>query len=68
MLSEIYTHQRLQCVTIIMGKHKNPHVQSRHCIVVANSIIHSAPAAWLHILIQIRELNTRNKFKQTLKN
>jgi hypothetical protein len=46
----------------------NPHVQQRHCVVAANSIIHKAPAVWSHIPLEIRKLDTKNKFKRALKN
>ena len=65
-LSEIYT-PNARVHHHYTRQQNNPHVQSRHCIVAAKSIIHSAPAAWSHIPIQIRELHTKNKFKRALK-
>ena len=44
-----------------------PHVQVRRSMVATNSLMHKAHGIWSAIPQQIKELNTRSKFKRSLK-
>ena len=54
-------------VHIFQTPRHEPHVQARRSMVATNSLTHKAHGIWSATPQQIKELNTRSKFKRSLK-